>query len=95
MQTSEGTLLKNGSKLGKIMVAQPLPPLFKTDQSLGKTALRAFTWIQQSFLVKNFKNIILITDCQEMDILKESNKRCTLLNFPLVKKARNKVSCLL
>ena len=57
MQTSEGTLLKNGSKLGKIMVAQPLPPLFKTDQSLGKTALRAFTWIQQSFLVKNFKNI--------------------------------------
>lgn len=82
MQTSEGTLLKNGSRLGKIMVAQPLPPLFMTDQSLGKTALRAFTWIQQSFLVKNFKNIILITDCQEMDILKESNKQCTLLNFP-------------
>lgn len=48
LQTSEGTLLRKGSRLGKMTVAQPLPPFFKMDHNFGKTALRTLTCFQQS-----------------------------------------------
>ena len=61
LQTSDGTLLRNGSRLGKMTVAQPLPPFFKTDHNFGKTALRTFTCFQQSYI----RGIIYQKKCQK------------------------------